>query len=92
VDLIVAERERMMERLSAIAWLRPYPSAANFVLCDVAGVPAREVRDELRSRGILIRYFDSPMLRNCIRVSVGKPGDTDRLIAALNQIGAGVRG
>jgi histidinol-phosphate aminotransferase len=58
----------------------------------VAGMSAREVRDDLRSRGILIRYFDSPMLRNCIRVSVGKPGDTDRLIAAVNQIGAGVRG
>jgi histidinol-phosphate aminotransferase len=92
VDLIVAERERLVERLSAIPWLRPYPSTANFVLCAVAGMSAREVRDDLRSRGILIRYFDSPMLCNCIRVSVGKPGDTDRLIAAVNQIGAGVRG
>jgi histidinol-phosphate aminotransferase len=92
VALIVAERQRMMERLSAIPWLRPYPSTANFVLCDITGIPAREVRDELRSGGILIRHFDSPMLRNCIRVSVGKPADTDRLIAALKQIGARVRG
>jgi len=92
VDLIVAERGRMVERLSTIPWLRPYPSTANFVLCDVAGMSAREIRDDLRSRGILIRYFDSPMLRNSIRVSVGKPGDTDRLIAALKLIGTSVRG
>ena len=38
VDLIVAERERLVGRLSAIPWLRPYPSTANFVLCDVAGI------------------------------------------------------
>jgi histidinol-phosphate aminotransferase len=92
VQLILGERERMFERLRAISWLRPYPSAANFILCDVSGIEARTVRDELRRQGILIRYFDSPMLRNCIRVSVGKPEHTDRLIEALDQIGGGVRG
>jgi histidinol-phosphate aminotransferase len=92
VNLIVEERERMFGRLEAIPWLRPYPSAANFILCDVAGLEARAVRDELRQRGILIRYFNSPMLRNCIRISVGKPEDTKRLVTALNEIGAGVRG
>lgn len=92
VGLIVEERERMFGRLSAIPWLRPYPSSANFILCDVAGREARSVRDDLRKQGILIRYFDSPMLRNCIRVSVGKPEHTDRLIAALEQTGAGTRG
>jgi histidinol-phosphate aminotransferase len=92
VALIVEERERMAERLARIPWLRTYPSKANFLLCEVAGIPAREVRDELRKRGILIRYFDSPMLRNCIRVGVGKPEHTDRLVEALEEIGAGVSG
>jgi histidinol-phosphate aminotransferase len=92
VQLILAERDRMMDRLAKIEWLRPYPSEANFILCEVKGMSAREVRDELRSRGILIRYFDSPMLRNCVRISVGKPEHTDRLIEALTEIGAGVRG
>jgi histidinol-phosphate/aromatic aminotransferase/cobyric acid decarboxylase-like protein len=32
------------------------------------------------------------MLRNCIRISVGRPEHTDRLIEALTEIGAGVRG
>ena len=90
VRLIVAERERMAELLGKIPWLRPYPSVANFILCDVSGVPARQVRDQLRSRGIMIRYFDSPMLRNCIRISVGKPEHTDILVAALKEIGATV--
>jgi histidinol-phosphate aminotransferase len=92
VEKLVRERERMAVRLAALSWLRPHPSSANFILCDVSGLAAKDVRDKLRSRGILIRYFDSPMLRNCIRISVGKPEHTDRLIEALTEIGAGVRG
>jgi Histidinol-phosphate/aromatic aminotransferase and cobyric acid decarboxylase len=90
VHRIVEERERMFQRLEKLPFLRPYPSAGNYILCEVRGVPARDVRDNLRKRGILIRYFDSPGLRNCVRISVGKPHDTDRVIGALTEIGAGV--
>lgn len=90
VRLIVAERERMAERLAQLGFVKPYPSAGNFILCDVRGMPAREVRDRLRKKGVLTRYFESPGLRNCIRISVGQPRDTDRVIAALEEIGAKV--
>ena len=85
--LIVEERERLAELLGKISWLRPYPSAGNYILCEVRGIPARDVRDRLRKKGILIRYFDSPGLRNCVRISVGRPHDTDRVIEALTEIG-----
>ena len=91
VDLIKAERQRMHEKLSALRWLRPFPSSANFILCEVKGIAAKDVRDQLRRRGILVRYFDSQGLRNCIRISVGRPGDTDRVIQALTEIGAAAR-
>jgi histidinol-phosphate aminotransferase len=90
VRLLVEERERMAARLAKVPWLRTFPSAGNFILCEVRGVPARDVRDTLRKRGILIRYFDSPGLRNCVRITVGRPLDTDRVIEALEEIGASV--
>jgi len=90
VALIIEERERLAERLRKIAWLRPYPSAGNYILCEVRGVVARDVRDALRKKGILIRYFDAPGLRNCVRISVGLPKDTDRVIEALEEIGASI--
>jgi histidinol-phosphate aminotransferase len=90
VRRIVEERGRMFQRLEKLPFLRPYPSAGNYILCEVRGVPARDVRDNLRKRGILIRYFDTPGLRNCVRISVGKPHDTDRVIEAMQEIGAGV--
>jgi histidinol-phosphate aminotransferase len=88
VKLIIAERERFRGKLEALGWVRPYPSVANFLLCEIRGPDARLVRDELRKRGILVRHYDSPGLRNCIRVSVGLPRDTDRVINALSEIGA----
>ncbi len=86
----VEERERLRERLAATGWVRPYPSAGNFVLCEVRGIAAADVRARLRERGILVRYFDEPALRNCIRISVGLPRDTDRVVDALTEIGATV--
>ena len=90
VKLIVEERERMVTRLAALPWLRVYPSRANFLLCRVQGRPATDVQAQLRERGILVRHFDSPGVRGCLRISVGRPEDTDRLIGALTEIGAAV--
>jgi histidinol-phosphate aminotransferase len=90
VELIITERERLAEKLREFPWLRPYSSEANFVLCEVRGLRAKEVRDRLREEGIMIRYFDSSGLRNCLRISVGKPDDTDRLLVALRGVGAAV--
>ncbi|MEX0681872.1 MAG: histidinol-phosphate transaminase [Dehalococcoidia bacterium] len=90
VRLIIAERERMMAKLSEVPWLRPYPSVANFILCEVRGITAKEVRYGLRERGILVRYYDQPGLRNCVRISVGLARDTDRVVKALSEIGAAV--
>lgn len=80
---IVAERERLYEALSAVPWLHPFPSQANFILCRVLDRPAKTIREHLAKQGILIRYFQKPGVEDCIRLSVGRPQDTDRLIKAL---------
>jgi len=73
--------------LGKLKWLRPIPSAANFVLCEVLKGKARQVHRDLRNKGILVRYFDQPLLENYIRISVGTPADTDALIRTLREIG-----
>ena len=83
VRAIVAERERMLASLGSIGWLRPFPSQANFVLCQVLGRDAKEVWAGLRRQGVLVRRYSHPLLRDCIRITVGRPQDTDRLLEAL---------
>jgi histidinol-phosphate aminotransferase len=80
---IVSERERLYQALLRIPYLHPYPSRANFILCRVEGMEARELKEQLAREGILVRYFHKPGLENCIRISAGKPEHTDRLLAAL---------
>jgi len=86
IRAIVSERERLSARLAQTAALRPWPSEANFVLCSVRDNLAAGIYQELKRRGILVRYFDTPLLRDYLRISVGKPEHTDALLAALSQI------
>ena len=86
VKKIINERGRMFEELEKIEWLKPVPSKANFILCLVERGEAVDLRQKLQDKGILVRYFDEPRLKNYIRFSVGKPEHTDALIKALNQV------
>ncbi len=84
VRALVAERDRLAGALAGIGWLAPFPSHANFVLCRIGGGrQARAVKEALERQGVLVRYFDKDGLRDCIRISVGRPQDTDALLAAL---------
>jgi histidinol-phosphate aminotransferase len=83
---LIAERNRLSEALSELDFLRPYPSHSNFILCRVLDRDARQLKLALEQRGILVRYFDKPGLRDCLRISVGKPEQTDALMEALKRV------
>ncbi len=87
VKAIIAERERLFSKLEKLKWLKPFPSQANFILCAVPNGKAKELHQKLQNKGILVRYFDKLMLRDCIRISVGKPEQSDVLIKALKALG-----
>ena len=86
VDLIVQERERMFSLLKDIPGVNPWPSAGNFVLCQFAPGRAGEIFEELAGRGIFLRNFGSERLRDCFRIAIGTPEQTDAVIAALKEI------
>lgn len=83
VEALIAERERLVRELAAFPFLQPYPSRANFVLCRVIGRDAKELKEALTAQGILVRHYAKPGLENCIRISAGRPEQTDALLAAL---------
>jgi histidinol-phosphate aminotransferase len=96
---IVMERGRLFGKLKELDWLKPYPCKANFILCSLSYSPpchsegakrpknlAREIWQRLRQKGIFVRYFDTPRLEDCLRISVGRPEDTDVLVKALKEV------
>jgi histidinol-phosphate aminotransferase len=86
IKAIIAERERLLTKLSQFDWLKVYPSQANFILCSVLNGKAKMIYKGLQKKGIFVRYFDTPRLKDCLRISVGKPEHTDSLIATLKEI------
>jgi histidinol-phosphate aminotransferase len=86
VARIVAERTRLCETLAGFPFLRPYPSHSNFILCRVVGRDARALKLALEQRGVLVRYFNKPGLTDCIRVSVGRPEQTERIRETLEDV------
>jgi histidinol-phosphate aminotransferase len=83
---IVSERDRLMDALGEIPYLGPMPSRGNFILCRVRGSEAPLLRDRLRERGVFVRYFSDPAVRDCIRISVARPRESELLLNALRAI------
>jgi histidinol-phosphate aminotransferase len=80
-ERILAERDRLAGRLGRLG-ARVYPSEANFLLVRVPG--AAEAARALAERGLIVRTWSrEPRLENCIRITVGRPEENDKLLEAL---------
>jgi histidinol-phosphate aminotransferase len=64
-------------------------SASNFVWARIARPAAKEIYLNLKARGILVRYFDKPDLKDGLRITVGRPEENRALLKAITNILAG---
>lgn len=79
---IIEERARMMEALRATAGVRPFPSDSNWILLRMDDAGA--AWDYLYAGGVLVRDFSAtPLLENCLRVTIGTPVQNDLFISLL---------
>jgi histidinol-phosphate aminotransferase len=84
VSVIRKERKRLSELLSKIKIVeKVYPSDANFLLLKVKD--ANTIYNTLVNRKIIVRNRSS-VINNCLRVTIGKKTENDRLINALKNI------
>jgi len=80
----LVEKARVEQALAGHGWTWP-AAFGNFVLVNV-GPRAQEIRDGLRAHKLLVRYWDTPELRESVRITIGSPSQNDALIAALKAI------
>lgn len=86
--LVAAEREYLSAALASLPGLRPYPSAANYLLVELtSGLTAADLAGRLLRRRILIRDCATfPGLdERFFRVAVRARRENDRLLAELER-------
>ena len=89
IQMFVAERKRLAERLETLKGFTVYPSATNFVLVKTAR--AKKLNEYLTGLSIGIRSFgDAPGLKNCLRITVGTREENDVLFKAIKDFIEGV--
>ena len=83
VALLKRERARLAEALLDAPLVREvYPSDANFILVRTSD--GLRFRETAHRAGILVRTFDDDSLADCVRITVGRPNDNDRLLKAVS--------
>jgi histidinol-phosphate aminotransferase len=82
---ILATRARLAQELPKLGF-EVCPSQANFLWCRHSEGGARRIFEELKRRGILVRYmtYEGYGYGDGLRISIGSDADIDRLLAELS--------
>ena len=85
IDSIKTERGRLFEELAKIQSINTYPSDSNFILFQATKNGENVFRNLMENR-ILIRNLGShPMLKNCLRVTIGTKAENDQFLDKLKK-------
>ncbi len=61
------------------------PSQANFLFARHPDHGGKELLDGLRARGVLVRWWRDPLIKDWLRISVGTDGEMETLMKALDE-------
>jgi len=81
---IIRTRGQTIARLRRLGFEVP-DSAANFVLARMRGCDLGPLAQAMRSCGILVRHFATPVLRDALRISVGSDAEMKAMFTALEK-------
>ena len=85
VSKIVATRENSKTELAKLGFTFT-DSKSNFIFASHTSVPAEKIFNELKKRGIYVRYWNKPRISNYLRISVGTDKEMEALVSALKEI------
>jgi len=86
--LIRAERVRLLKAFAELPGVQVFPSQANFVLLRTPPGKADAWFSGLKARGVLIKNLNGahPLLRDCLRPTVGTPEENRRMLEAFVEV------
>ena len=85
VDKIISTRERSKIRLRELGF-EFTDSMSNFIFAKPTEKPAAFVFEELKKRKIFVRYWNKPIIKDYLRITVGTDEEMDILFSELGAI------
>jgi histidinol-phosphate aminotransferase len=88
INFVINEREWLMNNLTKVDGVTPYPSDANFILFKItkSNLTSAIVKERLENRNVLVKDRGHlPLLENCIRVTVGTRNMNETFLSALKE-------
>ena len=82
---VIATREKTALRLETMGFYI-IPSKANFIFISHPSISAERLYQQLREKGILVRYFNKARIDNFLRVSIGTEEEMEHLIQRVTEI------
>lgn len=83
VDKICATRAWTMEELSKLGFSMT-DSKTNFLFAKHATVPAEELFEMLKTKGVYVRYFKAPRINEYLRITIGTDEEMQVLVRELS--------
>ena len=85
---VEAQREATTSGLEKLGF-EVLPSATNFVFARRPGFAGADLAAALRARAVIVRHFNKPRTADYLRITLGTPSQTERLLQALGEIVGG---
>ena len=82
---VIDTREATVNRLRQLRF-EVLPSKANFVFARHPHADGDFLYRQLKARGVLVRHFDTPRIRDFLRITIGTPEQMEVLLEALKRI------
>ncbi|MBQ7099411.1 MAG: histidinol-phosphate transaminase [Oscillospiraceae bacterium] len=82
---IVATRQRTAEALKTLGFT-VLPSQTNFLFAKSDKIGGRELYENLKDRGILVRHFGNPRIADFVRITIGTDAQMDACLDAIRGI------
>jgi len=79
---IIRTRDTLGRELESLGFA-VLPSQTNFLLARPPRFDARDWLARLRRRRILVRWFDDPAVRDCLRITIGTDAEARALVRAV---------
>jgi histidinol-phosphate aminotransferase len=82
---VIATREQTVAKMQEMGFM-VIPSMANFIFISHPLLPASIIYQQLREKGILVRYFNKPKIDNFLRVSIGSDEEMKCFLQGIAEI------